>query len=127
MPTLRGLWRGITRIAPLIGAGAAVAAVVVAYYGLVGTATQLKGTTIYSVARDGKALQRRYEKGEATPDEVMSYFFWVYTLRVAGVLDEPTWGPIELAICNFSKSGANVRNSPETKIKQNMTRTFEIL
>ena len=58
----------------------------VAYNGLQDTARQLQGMTIYNVAKDGKALQKRYLKREADADEVMSYFYSVYRLHTSNVL-----------------------------------------
>lgn len=99
----------ISALAGIVSAVAAIGAVWVAYFSLDRAALQLKGTTLYNVAKDGKALQRRYEKGDAIPGEVMSYLFSVFTLRAAQVLDERDWKPFESAICSFIKSGPNVQ------------------
>lgn len=105
----------LIKCAPLVSASAAIlsalaalGAVFVAYTSLNRAATQLTGTTIYNLTKDGKALQRRYEKGDATPDEVISYFFSLYELRDATVLDDRAWRSIEISICKFMKSGNNV-------------------
>jgi hypothetical protein len=103
--------RMLVPCAIVLQAVAASGAVYVAWHTLDRTATQLNGTTIYNVAKDGKALQRRFENGEATPDEVMSYFFSVYTLHQNQVLNDRTWRPIEIALCNFVKSGPNVQQA----------------
>jgi hypothetical protein len=120
------IYRFIVRFAGVVQAVAALGAVYVAYYTLAQTATQLNGTTIYNVAKDGKALQRRFQNGEATPDEVMSYFFSVYTLHENGVLNDRTWKPIEIALCSFVKSGANVQQAWE-KYRDNYDPNFREL
>jgi hypothetical protein len=106
-------WTFIVDIAGIVVALGTLGAMVVAWLGLEHAATQLNGTTIYNVAKDGKALQRRFESGDATPDEVMSYFFSVYTLHTNNVLNDRTWKPIEIALCNFVKSGPNVQQAWE--------------
>jgi hypothetical protein len=116
----------VEALAAVAAALAASAAVAVAYFGLQSAATQLNGTTIYNVAKDGKALQRRYESGDASPDEVMSYFFSVYTLHANNVLDGRAWKPIEIAMCGFLKSGPNVQQSWE-RYRDNYDKGFQNL
>jgi hypothetical protein len=89
------------KIAGWITAAGAVAAVFVAAVALNDTARQLAGKTAYDLAKDGKALQRRYEKGDAEVDEVMSYFFSAYRLHVTRVLDKDDWSVIETSLCNI--------------------------
>jgi hypothetical protein len=101
------------QIAAWTTAIAAIAAVAVAYFSLRDTARQLLGKTIYDVAKDGAQLQRKYDKGEADPNEVMSYFFSVYQLRKADVLGSSQWATVQTALCEFSKSGNNVKQSWE--------------
>jgi hypothetical protein len=99
-----GTWDSpATAIGTLVTAAAAIGAVWVAYHGLQDTAQQLRGTTIYNVAKDGKALQKRYLEKQADPDEVMSYFYSVYRLYTSHVLDDGSWIPIRGALCRFSK------------------------
>lgn len=98
-------------LATWMGSLATVAAVGVAYCGIEDAARQLAGKTIYDIAKDGKALQRRFGKGEIDADEVMSYFFSVYQLRRAKVLNKAQWAPIQVALCEFSRSGSNVKQS----------------
>ena len=102
----------IAAAAALVAAAAAIATVVVAYYGLQDTARQLQATTIYNVAKDGKALQNRYLAGKADPDEVMSYFYSVYRLYTSHVLDDTAWVPIRSALCRFGKDSA-VKDVPK--------------
>jgi hypothetical protein len=123
---LKGLVKAMVRYAGIVQAVAALAAVGVAYYTIDRAATQLMGTTIYNVAKDGKALQRRFESGDATPDEVMSYFFSVYTLRENGILNDRTWRPVEIALCNFIKSGPNVQQAWQ-KYRANYDPVFQDL
>lgn len=102
----------VTAVAASITAVAAICAGVVAWHGLGQTAKQLRGTTLYQIAKDGKALEARYfatKKGtatgleKATEDEVMSYFDSIYRLYNSGVLDDKSWFPLRYALCQFSK------------------------
>jgi hypothetical protein len=95
--------QSVTAIATAAAAAGAFVAAWVAYNGLQDTALQLQGTTIYNVAKDGKALQRRFLKREADADEVMSYFYSVYRLHTSNVLGDLAWRPVEAALCRFSK------------------------
>ena len=101
-----------TAIGTMIAALAAVGAVVVASNGLQDTARQLRGTTIYNIAKDGKALQKRYLTKGADPDEVMSYFYSVFRLHTSHVLDEESWAPVRNALCRFSKD-TTIDNVPQ--------------
>jgi hypothetical protein len=85
-----------------VAAGAAIAAVCVAGQGLTSAANQLKGITLYNIAKDGKALQKRYLEKTADADEVMSFFYSVYRLHTSNILDQTSWQPIETALCRFS-------------------------
>lgn len=74
---------------------------VVAYNGLHATARQLQATIIYPIAKDGKALQKRYLDHTTDPDEVMSYFYSTYRLHTSDVLDDSAWTSIKAALCRF--------------------------
>jgi hypothetical protein len=102
----------VTAVATCVAAAAAIGAVVVARCGLEDTAKQLRGTTLYQIARDGKALEARYlgtkggtttDSKNATEDEVMSYFDSIHRLYNSGVLDDASWFPIRNALCRFAK------------------------
>lgn len=57
----------VTALGTAAAAVAAFVAVVVGYNGLQDTARQLQGTTIYNVAKDGKALQKKYLARQLIP------------------------------------------------------------
>jgi hypothetical protein len=102
----------VAAVAAVAAAVGAIATVLVAYYGLQDTARQLQATTIYNVAKDGKALQKRYLAKDADPDEVMSYFYSAYRLYSSHVLDDAAWYPIQNALCRFSKD-TTIRDIPQ--------------
>jgi hypothetical protein len=93
----------VTAVGTALAAVAAIAAVYVADKGLKSTARQLQGTTIYNVAKDGKALQKKYLAKEADADEVMSYFYSVYRLHTSNVFDDDSWTPVRNALCRFAR------------------------
>jgi hypothetical protein len=69
----------------------------------------IQANTIYSIAKDGRDLNVKYENKEVGVGAIYNYLHSVWHQKRLGTLDEVMWGPIENEICAF------LRDVPESR------------